>query len=115
MKIPYPKRMKISVLTGAFLGVFCIIGVGSRIGYTGNELYLLGMWYNRVIMGLIVGLSKDIILIDNNRNNTVLRGLIIGTLVTTAIFLSTSFKDIPSYFAGVAYGIIIDYVSTRYS
>ena len=115
MKIPYSKRMKISVLTGAFLGVFCIIGVGSRIGYTGNELYLLGMWYNRVIMGLIVGLSKDIILIDNNRNNTVLRGLIIGTLVTTAIFLSTSFKDIPSYFAGVAYGIIIDYVSTRYS
>ena len=115
MKIPYPKRMKISVLTGAFLGVFCIIGVGSRIGYTGNELYLLGMWYNRVIMGLIVGLSKDIILIDNNRNNTVLRGLIIGTLVTTAIFLSTSFKDIPSYLAGVAYGIIIDYVSTRYS
>ena len=115
MKIPYPKRMNISVLTGAFLGVFCIIGVGSRIGYTGNELYLLGMWYNRVIMGLIIGLSKDIILIDNNRNNTVLRGLIIGTLVTTAIFLSTSFKDIPSYFAGVAYGIIIDYVSTRYS
>ena len=45
----------------------------------------------------------------------ILRGLIIGTLVTTAIFLSTSFKDIPSYLAGVAYGIIIDYVSTRYS
>ena len=113
MKIPYPKRMRISVTTGAFLGVFCIIGVGSRIGYAGNELFLLGMWYNRVVMGLIVGLSKDIIIIENR--NTLVRGLIIGTLVTTAIFLSTSFKDTPSYFAGVAYGIIIDYIATRYS
>ena len=116
MKAPYPKRIGIGLLTGSMLGVICIIGVGSRLGFSGNIAYLLGMWYNRVIMGLIVGLSEGIIFIEKNRNyNSVLRGAIIGLLVTSAIFLSTSFRDIPSFFAGIFYGVIIDLVSTLYS
>ena len=114
MKFPNQKRISVSVLTGAFLGIFCIIGVGTRIGFDGNIVYLIGMWYNRVIMGLLVGLSGEIILIENDRNNSILRGAIIGLVVTTGILLSTSFKDIPSFFAGIVYGIIIDYVSTKY-
>ena len=66
-------------------------------------------------MGLLVGLSGEITLLDKHNENTILRGAIIGLLVTTAILLSTSFKDIPSFFAGIIYGIIIDYVSTKYS
>ena len=112
MKLPNQKRITVSVLTGAFLGVFCIIGVGTRIGFNGNILYLIGMWYNRVIMGLLIGLSGEIILINNDRNNSILRGAIFGLVVTTGILLSTSFKDIPSFFAGIVYGIIIDYIST---
>ena len=65
-------------------------------------------------MGLIVGLSKDVNFIGNKKYNTVIRGFIIGLLVTTAILLSTNFRDIPSYFAGLAYGVIIDYVATKY-
>jgi len=115
MKFPNQKRITISVVTGAFLGIFCIIGVGTRIGFNGNIVYLIGMWYNRVIMGLLVGLSGEMNLIEKHNENTILRGAIIGLLVTTAILLSTSFKDIPSFFAGIIYGIIIDYVSTKYS
>ena len=115
MKFPNQKRITVSVLTGAFLGIFCIIGVGTRIGFNGNIVYLIGMWYNRVIMGLLVGLSGEMNLIEKHNENTILRGAIIGLLVTTAILLSTSFKDIPSFFAGIIYGIIIDYVSTKYS
>ena len=112
MKFPNQKRITVSVFTGAFLGIFCIIGVGTRIGFNSNIIYLMGMWYNRVIMGLLVGLAGEIIIIENDRNNSILRGAIIGLVVTTGIFLSTSFRDIPAFFAGIVYGIIIDYVST---
>ena len=116
MKVPYSKRIRIGVLTGAMLGVLCIIGVGTRLGFSGNEVYLLGMWYNRVIMGLIVGLSEGVLIAEENmKYNSVFRGAIIGLIVSSAIFLSTSFRDIPSFFAGILYGIIIDLVSTLYS
>ena len=116
MKIPFPKRIGIAIITGAVLGIFCIIGVGARLGYPGNELYLIGMWYNRVIMGLLIGLSGEVILIDKKwKYNSTLRGAIIGLAVTTAILLSTSLKDIPSFFAGIIYGSIIDLITTRYS
>lgn len=116
MNIPTPKRVSIGLITGALLGILCIIGVGTRIGFPGNTVYLIGMWYNRVIMGLMIGLSDKIILIkNNNKQNSILRGATIGLIVTTAILLSTSFRDIPSFFAGIIYGVIIDYVSTSYS
>ncbi len=116
MKIPSPKRISIGLITGALLGILCIIGVGTRIGFPGNTVYLIGMWYNRVIMGLMIGLSDQIILVkNNNKQNSIFRGAIIGLIVTTSILLSTTFRDIPSFFAGIIYGIIIDYVSTLYS
>ena len=103
------------MISGAALGVLCIIGVGSRIGFAGNESYLIGMWYNRVVMGLLIGLSPEIIIIsDDEMKNAAIRGLLLGFFVTTAILLSTNFKDIPSYFAGLTYGIIIDLVATKY-
>jgi hypothetical protein len=104
------KRLKISITVGAILGVFCIIGVGYRQGYAGNSLFLFAMWYNRVIMGLIIGLAGHWM-----AKRYILRGLILGTLVTSAFFFSTSFRDWPGFFAGIAYGVIIDYIATKYS
>jgi hypothetical protein len=116
MGIPNQKRIVLGLLSGAILGILCIIGVGTRVGFSGNLVYLIGMWYNRVIMGLVIGLSGKIIIIENNlKQNSILRGAILGLVVTSAIFLSTSFKDIPSFLVGVVYGIIIDYVSTSRS
>jgi hypothetical protein len=112
------RRLSISVIVGMLLGVLCIIGVGARIpgGYLSNIVFLLGMWYNRVIMGLLIGLAGDIqILKDKNWSkyaNAGLRGLIFGVLVSSAIFLSTEFRDVLSFFAGIAYGIVIDVIAT---
>ncbi len=112
------RRIAIATLTGAILGVLCIIGVGSRIpgGYLPNIVFLIGMWYNRVIMGLLIGFAGDLELVkssnDKNLENAVVRGLIFGILVSLAIFLSTEFRDVPALFAGFAYGPIIDVVST---
>lgn len=110
------KRLKTSILIGAFLGVFCIIGVGLRLGFKGNEWYLFSMWYNRVVMGITIGFAGQWKIINGDKTkNSIIRGLILGTIVTSAIFFSTSFKDLPSWGDGIAYGIIIDYVSTKAS
>lgn len=114
------KRLSISVIVGALLGVLCIIGVGSRIpgGYLLNIVFLIGMWYNRVIMGLLIGLAGDIQILKSenisNLGNAILRGLILGLLVSSAIFLSTEFRDLLAFFAGIVYGIVIDAISTWY-
>jgi hypothetical protein len=115
------KRLGIAILAGALLGILCIIGVGARIpgGYFANIVFLIGMWYNRVIMGLVIGFADEIVIIkgDNTRMwaNALVRGLFFGFLVSSAIFLSTEFRDLPSFFAGLAYGVIIDLVATAFS
>ena len=112
------RRVAIATVTGAILGVACIIGVGARIpgGYLPNIVFLIGMWYNRVIMGILIGFAGEMVLIksasEKNLKNAVIRGLVFGVLVSLAIFLSTEFRDIPSLFAGFAYGVIIDLVAT---
>ncbi|MFX1581831.1 MAG: hypothetical protein ACFFCJ_06380 [Promethearchaeota archaeon] len=115
------KRLGIAILTGALLGILCIIGVGARIpgGYFANSIYLIGMWYNRVIMGIVIGFADEIVIIkgENSRMwaNSIIRGLLFGIIVSAAIFLSTEFRDIPSFFAGIAYGVIIDLVATAFT
>ena len=108
------RRLVISIGLGAILGVFCIIGVGLRIGYQGNEIFLIAMWYNRVIMGLIIGFANDLN-ISKTPYNTIVRGALLGLLVTSAIFLSSEFRDLPSFLAGILYGVIIDYFASKYS
>ncbi len=107
------KRVMISVIMGAVLGVLCIVGVGARIGYSGNELFLFAMWYNRIVMGLLIGLAYDIKIIDSNKN-FILRGLLLGLIVSLAITFTSEFRDWSSLFAGIAYGVIIDFVATRF-
>ena len=108
------KRLAIGILMGAFLGIFCILGVGLRIGFEDNLVFLFAMWYNRVVMGLVIGLAGGLRFLDS-KYNLVLRGFVLGLLVTAAITFTSEFRDWPSFFAGLAYGVIIDWVATRYS
>jgi hypothetical protein len=108
------KRLTISVVTGAVLGVICIIGGSIRAGgFAGKELYLFAMWYNRVIMGLVIGLAGEWKIVNGPLNRYV-RGGLLGFLVSAAFFLSTGMRDIVAFFAGIIYGLIIEYVARRY-
>ena len=122
-------RIVIAIITGAILGVFCIIGVGLRLFLSqtlvGNEWYLIGMWYNRVVMGLLIGLAGGIIIVKWKPDvtigsktfvfdsNVIPRGLILGLIVSSAIFISSGFIDITAFFAGIVYGLIIDFLATH--
>ncbi|MBD3196731.1 MAG: hypothetical protein GF317_16865 [Candidatus Lokiarchaeota archaeon] len=111
------KRLGIATLLGAILGILCIIGASGRVGgWFGNEILLIGLWYNRVIMGLLIGFAEPLDFIKRENilpwYNAIIRGIILGTLVSLQFFLSTVFLDLPTFLAGIAYGIIIDVLST---
>ena len=103
------KRMKAAVVTAFILGLFSVIGVGLRHGYHGNLIFLLAMWFNRLLMGIVIGLAKE-----RKGESPLYRGLILGALVSGAIYLSTEFIDLTGFLAGIGYGLIIDYIATRY-
>jgi hypothetical protein len=66
-------------------------------------------------MGLVIGLASDFRIIDNKKYNHLARGAFMGLVISTAFFLSTGFRDFLSYPAGILYGLIIDYVATKYT
>lgn len=92
------KRIGLATLLGAILGIFCILGATERLGGgVGNELLIMGIWYNRVIMGLVIGLAGSFNLHKEGKTNkwlnSVLRGAILGTLVSFQFYLTTSLQD----------------------
>lgn len=107
------KRIPIAITTGAILGIFCIIGVGYRFGYAGNELFLFATWFNRLLMGLVIGLAGSWQLIKN-KYNPLLRGLLLGLIISFSFYLATDFRDLTGFIAGIFYGILIDYIASKF-
>jgi hypothetical protein len=108
------KRLQLSIWSGAILGIICIIGISLRFGFSGNELFILATWVNRVIMGLVIGLAPAYKL-KNNMPKILSRGAFFGFIISGSLYLATGFYDTPGFIAGIVYGIIIEYVATRYS
>ncbi|MBN1485775.1 MAG: hypothetical protein JXA37_13760 [Chloroflexia bacterium] len=107
------KRLWVCIISGAVLGIICVIGGTLRAGgFSGNEFYIVGMWYNRVIMGLVIGLAGSLRLTGEPANRY-LRGALLGLLVSLAFFLSTGLRDPMAFFAGIVYGLIIEFVAQR--
>ncbi len=104
------KKLRVSIISGALLGIICIIGGSIRMGFSGNELYLFALWYNRVIMGILIGLTKM-----GSGNKALIKGGALGLLVSLAFFLSTGMNDLVSFLAGIVYGVIIVAVARKYA
>ncbi|MBD3350872.1 MAG: hypothetical protein GF364_05240 [Candidatus Lokiarchaeota archaeon] len=110
------KRLVVSTILGMILGVFCILGASQRIpGYvTNNILYLSAAWYNRVIMGVIIGLAGEIEIIKgNNFLNSLIRGALIGALVSVGFGLLGQSLEIMFFIAGIGFGTLNDVISTK--
>jgi hypothetical protein len=103
------KRLIFAVIIGAVLGVFCIIGAAVRFDGQKDWIYLFSLWYNRILMGLLIGVCPR----PGKLSTALIRGAILGLLVSFAFFATTGFTDIVSFVAGIVYGIIIDSVLMR--
>ena len=105
----FKRRMVASVITGALLGIICIIGAQLRSGFTNEASYLFSFWFNRLLMGVVIGLAWGRL----NTLQAIGRGAFLGLLVSFAFYSSTGFNDVIGFIAGIVYGIIIEYVALR--
>lgn len=103
------KRITIALVSGAVLGLFCILGASVRFGWDGNQLLIFSLWYNRLVMGLLIGLAGELTLVKGNYN-WAFRGIFLGLVVSAAYFLTAGATDWVSFIAGVIYGFIIELV-----
>ena len=109
MNIQFSKRMKVSLLAGAALGVVCIIGALVRSGGSSRAGFLFALWYNRLLMGMVIGLMEDI----KETPRLILRGAVTGLLVSFAFYSADGFGDAVSFLAGIVYGVIIELAARR--
>jgi len=109
MNIQFSKRMKVSLLAGAALGVVCIIGALIRSGGSSGAGFLFALWYNRLLMGMVIGLMEDI----KETPRLILRGAVTGLLVSFAFYSADGFGDAVSFLAGIVYGVIIELAARK--
>jgi hypothetical protein len=107
----FTRRMLVCIITGALLGVVCIVGAQIRSGFSNDALYLFSFWFNRLLLGVVIGLAGGKL----NTLQSIGRGAFLGLLVSFAFFSSTGFKDILGFLAGIVYGVIIEYVALRFA
>src|SRR5690554_2890712 len=99
------KRMKTSLVMGVLLGIVCIVGSIVRSNFEIDYNWVFSLWYNRVLMGFIIGLSLTI----RPMFLSLIRGGLIGLIVSFAFYSATNYVDPVSFVAGIIYGIIIEF------
>jgi len=100
----YEKRLINAIIVGAILGVFCIIGVYTRSGNTASIGELFSLWYNRIIIGVVIVAPWD----KTTKAKSLLRRALLGLLVSFAFYSSTGFQDHVSFISGIVYSLIIE-------
>ena len=98
------KRLVNALIGGVILGIVCVIGAYARSNFTASADFVFSLWYNRVILGLVVGAPWP----STTRNKALLRGALFGLLVSFAFYSSTGFQDPVSFVAGIIYGILLE-------
>ena len=100
------KRLLFGLLLGALLGVFWIIGASVRSTETLSTSYLFSFWFNRVIIGLVIGLIST----KSKLGVRIIRGFGMGIFVSFAFYSATEFYDLIGFLVGGVYGVIIEFV-----
>ena len=98
-------RMKTALIGGAILGIVCVVGAYIRSDFTASPTFVFSLWYNRVIIGLAVGAPW----MKTDRKNALIRGAILGLMVSFAFYSATGFEDPVSFVAGIVYGVILEW------
>ena len=98
------KRLKTALLGGALLGIICVVGAYLRSGSSASPTFIFALWFNRVIIGLAIGAPWP----TATKIKALLRGAVLGLLVSFAFYSSTGFVDPVSFVAGMVYGIILE-------
>ena len=104
------KRVAIATILGVACGVFCAYGAVWKYPGRFGILVLASIIYNRGLMGFIIGIAENI------RAHPILRGLVLGAIISIAIGIPSGLSGLSTLVAfGIVYGIIIDTIATKLS
>lgn len=99
------KRLREALIGGVLLGIVCVVGAYVRQSpISGSAILVFALWYNRVILGLVVGAPWPTV----DRKTAMLRGAVFGLVISFAFYASTQFADPLSFVAGIVYGVILE-------
>jgi hypothetical protein len=104
------RRIKISTALGALAGIVCLYGTMTSLPGVLSIPILATIFYDRILLGFVVGISYGV------KIHPLIRGAAIRAVVTLLIAIPSSIIGGALLMgAGIAYGIIIDLVATRFS
>jgi len=103
------KRLIVSLIMGSLLGVVCVVGANIRYSGSLANDYIFAFWFNRVLIGLFIGLLVPL----NNPLHLIIRGALVGLLISFAFYSATEFLDLTGFLVGAVYGIIIEFVAKK--
>lgn len=108
--------MLIALGISILFGLFCAYGTTMvQIPGVIVTMSLLGMiFYNRVLIGFMVGLAGHMSLLKSKLPNAALRGALIGAIVSIAIMIPGGSGAAILLVFGAAYGAIADVVATKF-
>lgn len=103
------KRVVIATVIGILCGLFCAYGTEMKFPGQFSVLVLAGIVYNRALIGFVIGIA------DHIKLNPILRGAVIGAVVTGAMAIYSAEGSLILIAFGIVYGIITDVIATKYS
>jgi hypothetical protein len=103
-------RLSICLLLGLASGLFCAYGtINAGIpGLALTNLVLLSVIYNRILIGFFIGIIEDVCLVKGGWQNSLLRGALMGGIISLAIALPGGMSAYPLVLFGAAYGMVMD-------
>ncbi|TFG02779.1 MAG: hypothetical protein EU542_04105 [Promethearchaeota archaeon] len=105
------KRLSISFILGIIFGFLCLLGNV----LTGATPYLIAALYNRIILGVLIGLAEDIKIKkqEDNLITPLVRGAIFGAFVSIGFAFFLQSILISFLIAGIIFGLLIDLIATK--
>ena len=102
------KRLVLATILGILCGLFCMYGTISKFPeFAADTLFLVGIVYNRALIGVVIGIA------DNIDLHPALRGAVIGVVVSMAMAIFSAEGMLALLGFGLVYGVLIDVVTSR--
>ena len=110
------KRLALALLFGFLFGLLCAYLATIRQPIPLTPLLLAAAVYTRTLAGFFIGLLEKLKCLKNKTWNALLRGALIGFLVSVPLALPYGIKAALGFSVfGAIYGAITDYLATRFA
>ncbi|MCW3976201.1 MAG: hypothetical protein NWE86_08195 [Candidatus Bathyarchaeota archaeon] len=114
------KRMIIALVIAALFGIYCSYATNEYLktaeipGLEVSIEYLLTIFYSRLLLGFVIGFVEDVKLIRQRLLNSIIRGTIMGAIVSLGISFYGFTGAYIFIIYGIIYGAIIDLAATKF-